>query len=164
MNARNPDGSAPLHFAAFAGQVEAVELLLKNGAKAEALDREGRPPLDRTKADWETTRHIATLARISIAEQADVECGRAKVRQLIAAAESDGEAPSNVSGGVMGWYRGFITSEMLSVNVAGKPFHLVLTPVFYHLWFLWFLCWLVPIFAAVAWCVDRHWWAGLPRG
>jgi hypothetical protein len=134
VNARNRDGSTPLHFAAFAGQVEAVELLLKSGAKAAARDSEGRPPLDSTKADWETTRHIATLARIPLGEQADVEHGRAKVRQLIAAADSDHKAPVNAASGVMGWYRGLITSEMLNVNVLGKPFHLVLTPVFIHLW------------------------------
>jgi peptidoglycan/LPS O-acetylase OafA/YrhL len=49
------------------------------------------------------------------------------------------------------------------VNIGREPFHLVLTPVFDHLWFLWFLCWMVPAFAAVAWCVDRWRWAGPPR-
>ena len=28
-------------------------------------------------------------------------------------------------------------------------------PVFHHLWFLWFLCWMMVGFALVAWCAER---------
>ena len=30
-----------------------------------------------------------------------------------------------------------------------KPGHLILSRVFDHLWFLWFLCWLIPLFVCV---------------
>jgi glucan biosynthesis protein C len=28
-------------------------------------------------------------------------------------------------------------------------------PLFHHLWFLWFLCWMIAGFAIVAWCAER---------
>jgi len=28
-------------------------------------------------------------------------------------------------------------------------------PLFHHLWFLWFLCWMMAGFAIVAWCAER---------
>jgi hypothetical protein len=36
------------------------------------------------------------------------------------------------------------------------------TPFFHHLWFLWFLCWLVAGFAVYAKVADRLEWKGLP--
>ena len=60
-------------------------------------------------------------------------------------------------------YQGAITSDRLSLRIGDGSFHLIQTPVFAHLWFLWFLCWLVPIFAALAWASDRYRWGKFPR-
>ena len=46
MHARNIDGANPLHHAAFAGRVEAVRLLLQEGADATAQNRHGFMPID----------------------------------------------------------------------------------------------------------------------
>ena len=37
-------------------------------------------------------------------------------------------------------------------------------PIFHHLWFLWYLCWLVAMFAICAYVADRYQWRGPPRG
>jgi hypothetical protein len=50
------------------------------------------------------------------------------------------------------------------VPAAGTSLDLIRTPVFHHLWFLWFLCWLVPIFAAIAWAAERLRLPRVPRG
>jgi Acyltransferase family/Ankyrin repeats (many copies) len=84
LNARNRDGSSPLHSAAFVGRVQAVGLLRDRGARADARDGGGGTPIDSTRADWETTRYIATLARLPLGEQAELEHDRDEVRRLIA--------------------------------------------------------------------------------
>ena len=42
-------------------------------------------------------------------------------------------------------------------------FLLMYVPYFGHLWFLWFLCWLVPAFGLYAMTVDKLGWKGPPR-
>jgi hypothetical protein len=46
-------------------------------------------------------------------------------------------------------YTDWLTSPFWLVRVPGRvePLHLLFTPVFDHLWFLWFLCWFVGLFA-----------------
>lgn len=82
VNARNRDGGTPLHSAAFLGQYEAAELLLKNGAEVNIRNGDGGTPLDATGVDWETTRFIAGMLRITIDEE-KVETGRTKVVGLL---------------------------------------------------------------------------------
>lgn len=45
-NAREPHGSTALHAAAARGSIELVEVLLRKGARTDALDDDGRRPLD----------------------------------------------------------------------------------------------------------------------
>ena len=45
VNAANESGQTPLHFAALSMD-SVVELLVKNGAKIDATDRQGRTPMD----------------------------------------------------------------------------------------------------------------------
>jgi peptidoglycan/LPS O-acetylase OafA/YrhL len=50
---------------------------------------------------------------------------------------------------MLAWLRA-LSSERLRVHVGSWSIHLVQTNIFDHLWFLWFLCWLVVIFALLA--------------
>jgi peptidoglycan/LPS O-acetylase OafA/YrhL len=50
---------------------------------------------------------------------------------------------------MLAWLRA-LSSERLRVRVGSWSIHLVQTNIFDHLWFLWFLCWLVVIFALLA--------------
>ena len=55
------------------------------------------------------------------------------------------------------------SSERLQLRFGSWSFHLFETNIFHHLWFLWFLCWLVVLFAMLvgtgilSWS-GRRWW------
>jgi hypothetical protein len=53
--------------------------------------------------------------------------------------------------------------EPKSRPLIGLWLFLTQMPVFGHLWFLWFLCWMVAGFAVCAWLVDRLGWKPAPR-
>jgi peptidoglycan/LPS O-acetylase OafA/YrhL len=60
-------------------------------------------------------------------------------------------------------YWEFLGSDRWQFRIGGTPFHLFDTNIFDHLWFLWFLCWLVAVFAGLALAhllpTGRHrWW------
>jgi len=171
VNGKNRDGSTALHGAAFLGQARAAELLIRKRADTKAQNIRRETPLDATKADWGITRYLASLLDLPIGEKAEVEQGRLEVARLLgeqtAATGAPGETArqplTEKASDVLEAYQGAITSDRLSLRVGDGSFHLVQTPVFAHLWFLWFLCWLVPIFAAVAWASDRYHWGKFPR-
>jgi peptidoglycan/LPS O-acetylase OafA/YrhL len=167
VKARNPDGSTPLHSAAFFGRANVVPVLLEHGADPNARNQPGQTPLDTTTIDWGMTQFIAKLVHVTVGTEADVDAGRAEVRRLL---EPVTQSTSNANGaaasaaepgrGIVKAYKRFLDSDRMSVEVAGASFNLVHTPVFHHLWFLWFLCWLVPVFALCAWAAER---LNLPR-
>jgi peptidoglycan/LPS O-acetylase OafA/YrhL len=173
LNARNRDGSTALHSAAFLGRTDVVQLLLERGADPNARSDDGERPLEGTKVDWGATQFIAGLLHVPLEDRADVERNREEILGVLTpvTASKSGEQESKdaagdqkKSGDWLKAYQDMISSDRLSVNFGDKPFHLVSTPVFSHLWFLWFLCWLVPIFAVYAWCSDYFRWSTLPRG
>ncbi len=154
-------GYSALHSAAFLGQPDVVSLLLERGANPKAVGPYGDSASDSSKADWATTLGITKGLRIPLKPQDEVESARARVRKILAAkgGGSDEEPASS------GWsldslrkaYAGFLTSDRFLIGEKGKAdaFHLILTPVFDHLWFLWYLCWLVGGFAIVVGLAGR---------
>ncbi len=167
----NPDGSTPLHSAAFLGRAKVVALLLEHGADANVRNQVGQTPLDVTTVNWDLTQFVAKLLQIPIGTEADVDAGRAEVRRLLEPiTQSTGDAKGAVGsaaesgGGIVKAYKHFLDSDRWSVVVAGTSLNLIRTPVFHHLWFLWFLCWLVPIFGLIAWSAERLHIPRVPRG
>jgi peptidoglycan/LPS O-acetylase OafA/YrhL len=165
------DGSTPLHSAAFLGRANVVALLLEHGADANARALAGQTALDNTTVDWDTTQFIAKILVIPVGTEADLDAGRAKVRQLLEPiTEKQGDAAQAAAsaagsgGGLVKAYRRFLDPGRWTVHAAGASIDLIRTPVFHHLWFLWFLCWLVPIFAALAWAAERLRLSRVPRG
>ncbi|MFO0888670.1 MAG: acyltransferase family protein [Isosphaeraceae bacterium] len=167
VNARSGDGSTPLQSAAFLGHADVAELLVERGADVRSRDNRGNGPIEATKADWELTQYLAGgLLRLPLGEEAEIEQGRARIRELIgrqpalasSGVATDGRPETGPAGGLMAAYRGMVFSERLRIPLGGSSFHLVETPVFHHLWFLWFLCWLVPAFALLAWTAERWGW------
>ncbi|MCG8649157.1 MAG: acyltransferase family protein [Pirellulales bacterium] len=129
VNQRNGDQGTALHSAAFVGRAEAAAILLRAGADADALDANGQTPKDLLKTDFNTTNFIATSFGLPLDEET-LKVGRANIANQLDVEEYLGSGTGGSEG--PGW-------EALK----GLLFHL---PVFMHLWFLWFLCWLIAAF------------------
>lgn len=174
INARNGDGSSPLHGAAFLGHNAVVAVLLSSGADAKSQNLGGDFPYDSASADWDATQYITSLLRIPLRSQKEVLAGREECQKLLpmnparAGAKQVGNEQSRPADDFLGLrsaYRAFLLSDRLNIrrSPTSTPFHLLFTDVFDHLWFLWFLCWLVPFFIAFAWVAERRNWKGPPR-
>lgn len=129
VNQRNRDQGTALHSAAFVGRAEEAAMLLRAGADADALDANRQTPRDLLKIDFATTNYIASSFGLPLDEES-LKAGRADIANLPGVRQSSGS--DTMGSGNSG--RGAIV---------GLLFHL---PVFMHLWFLWFLCWLVAAF------------------
>ncbi|MYK33704.1 MAG: acyltransferase family protein, partial [Chloroflexi bacterium] len=176
----NGDGSTAMHSAAFMGRVEVVRLLLERGGDPHARHPNGALPIHSSLADPGTTAYYVGLLGLSY-DQAVLDAGREEVVQLLTeamerpkaaddAAGADEEADAagertDAAGGVapyrddphadvdegtgllVPWYW-----DALYVQQWGGLFTY---DVFSHLWFLWYLVWLVGAFALIAWAAGR---------
>ena len=130
---RDPNGATPLHVACFFGRANIAGLLLKSDASLIALNNEGKRPDELLLIDWETTAYIANFLQVP-AERIDVLKGREAIATLIS--ERTGRKIASLP----------IDSED-PVRLSSIVNLLMYFPLFGHLWFLWFLCWYVCVFA-----------------
>ena len=181
VNTRNADGSTALHSAAFMGRTEVVRLMLERGADPNARHPNGARPIDSSRADPGTTAYYVDLLGLSY-EQATLDAGREEVAQLLteaaerpkaadgAAAGTDAEGGvaeerTDAAGGVAPYRDGADADvddgkallvpwywEALYSREWGRVFT---EDVFSHLWFLWYLVWLVGAFALIVWAAAR---------
>lgn len=125
--------SSPLHIAAFMGRAEEAALLVDAGADLNALDGSQQVPSELLKVDFGTTNFIASSLGVPVTEES-LLAGRKEVAELLNQSEYLGSGPN--------------PGQSLSLEaLKGLLFQL---PVFMHLWFLWFLCWLVAAFLIYA--------------
>jgi peptidoglycan/LPS O-acetylase OafA/YrhL len=129
VNQRNRDQGTALHSAAFVGRAKEAAILLRAGADADAVDANGQTPRDLLKTDFGTTNFIATSYGLLLDEET-LKGGRADIAKQMGVQDYLGSDTDGSEG--PGWE-----------TLAGLLFQL---PVFMHLWFLWFLCWLVVAF------------------
>ncbi|MDA7538609.1 acyltransferase family protein [bacterium] len=129
LEGRGKDGGTALMTAAFFGSEECVEVLLAAGADPEAKNHAGGTALDSARLEMEVVEAIAVALSIPLDE------GTAERRERIAQRLGEMEAgvEAEEEGDVFWYWKG------------------VFTPVFYHLWFLYYLLWLLLIFVPVAW-------------
>ena len=144
VNARPKNDSTALHSAAFFGHAETAEHLLRNGADTNAKEENGLTPRELLSIDWETTQFIASLFKIEV-DREKVEAGRNAIAELLQVTGAD-ESKSGVT------FAALMRSPLFA------------KPVFGHLWFLWFLCWLVAGFAVYAAVADSFHWQGISSG
>lgn len=84
VNAPNQtNGATALHAAAFLGNAEVAQLLLENGADAQAMSNDGMTAMQMTELDWATTEYIAGMLQIAV-EQEAVMAGRGKIAEMLA--------------------------------------------------------------------------------
>jgi peptidoglycan/LPS O-acetylase OafA/YrhL len=143
-NARYRDQNTALHTAAFFGRAEAATRLLEAGADVSARNVHGETPLDSLRHDQGTTDFIAGLLQVPI-DFAVVTAGRERIRErLVSRGATSGLASPQPGSGPAGQ----ALQESTEGN-GGLTSRLMHFPFFQHLWFLWFLCWLVAGFALV---------------
>ena len=125
---RGSQGETPLHAAALVDNAEIAELLLKAGADTVALDVKGDSPL--AWAYYSGSEKVADLL---------IAAGHPEIRP----AGTDWEDQ-------VGW--GFGASESDEDDVGLESW----VSSFHHLWFLWFILWLVAGFAVIAAIIDSR--------
>ena len=119
--------SSPLHFAALYGRSEIARRLIENGAESHIRRNDGITPLDLTQYNWKATQRLANRAKVKINKR-EVLDGRIRIAAML------GEAP-NETRTFIERYRGLTGTVLFNL------------PLFSHMWFIWYLCWLTVLFA-----------------
>ena len=162
-NERDRSGNAPLHVVAFFGRDAAGRVLVERGADPLARNVVGRLPAALMALPADFAAECAPLIGLNTLGVDDVLRGRERLRGLLPTGPN---AESTLGGPLdrlmLAWSR-ILSSEHLRVRFGSSSIHLVQTNLFDHLWFLWFLCWLVAIFALLAGTGllpsgRRRWW------
>jgi peptidoglycan/LPS O-acetylase OafA/YrhL len=155
-------GNVPLNAAAFAGHAAVVEFLLEHGANPNAVNQEGRLPIDVLEAPVEMTAGILQYLGLPPPNPEALAEGRRRAGELLTPVtqRSLATAVPRPAGNwlervVRGYFRE-LRSKKFEITWRGQPFHLVSTGVFDHLWFLWFLVWMIVAFALVVWWLPER--------
>lgn len=132
IRAATGDGSSAIQSAAFVGKDKVVALLLKRGAPAGTRNKSGYTAQDSTYAPPELTASLLGVLRLPSPAADELVAGQKRCRTLLASSILD---PLSGAESLRLGYRALLRLPGFSL------------PIFEHLWFLWFLCWLLPIFA-----------------
>ncbi|MEL6108403.1 MAG: acyltransferase family protein [Planctomycetota bacterium] len=140
---RDGQGSTALHTAAMFGSWKSAERLVDGGADVSLKNADGLTAEEVLSVDVSTSVAIATAFQIPVDAKQIVE-GRERIAEKLGT-----ELPESV--------RATAGGQAISWIV-----WLLIGPVLNHLWFLWFLCWLVAAFAIYSWIapaigLDRIW-------
>ncbi|MEI6238801.1 MAG: acyltransferase family protein [Planctomycetia bacterium] len=147
VNARGGLGDTTLHEAVAFGRDEAAAALLDVGADPRIANRSGRTPLAMTLLSPELAAEYAPLLGLPPLDADEIARGRGRIRAMLGDDEMTVGGPLDR---VVLAYWQWLGSDRFRLRFGGRPLHLVDTNLFDHLWFLWFLCWLVGAFATVA--------------
>ena len=150
VNERDGSGNTPLHVVAFFGREKAGRLLVERGANPLASNVVGRLPAAIMALPADVAAEFAPLVGLDPLGVNDILQGR---EQLCDVLPMSPNAEATEGGWLdrltLVWSR-VLSSEHLRLRLGSWSLHLFQTNVFDHLWFLWFLCWLVAIFALLA--------------
>lgn len=154
VNITDAAGMTPLHMAAFCGRADMARLLLARGANPRAESVGGTIPLESTNRSPTLAAAYLRLFGLPGVEAATIAAGRDGVRSLLqpVSGEPDGRSPTAARlQAVADRYWAWLASDrfLIDLGPAGR-LHLVDTNVLEHLWFLWYLCWLVALFGGLA--------------
>ncbi|MEM6689140.1 MAG: acyltransferase family protein [Planctomycetota bacterium] len=123
INALDSQGGAPLTTAAFFGRAETVEWLLQNGASIDQETARGESLEDILGSDLGAAQWIGGMIGVEV-DAEEFYAGRKQIAELVG---FEGE--------------GRLTEEERFAQ--GIYFWLFQYPLWNHLWFLWFLCWMM---------------------
>ena len=129
VNQPNRDKAAPLHIAVFMGRSKSAAMLLQAGADVTTRDGAGMTPKEILNVDFGKTNYIASSLGVALDEET-LKLGRAEIADQLGENQFLGSEPNAERRARWEGLRGLLFQ----------------VPVFMHLWFLWFLCWLVVAF------------------
>ena len=146
VNGKNHDGGTALHEAVFMGRDDVAEFLLLNDADKAAVDNAGKVVLSRGTTKWDHV--LAKMGEWRIERDPRDVCGG---RLAIANLFLDYKEAENVDTTTrVKEQRNSLVWRLLTHKATA-----------YHLWFLWHLCLLLPVFVFLyTFCTRR--WRGLP--
>ena len=160
---RDRSGNTPLHHAVYFGRDALARLLIERGADPSAANAVGRRPAAMMSQPADLISEFAPCIDMNPVGIDEILAGRERLRSLLAT----GPHPQATLGGpldraTLAWSE-MLSAEWLRLRCGAWSLHLVQTNIFHHLWFLWFLCWLVAAFATLTWMGlvptgRRRWW------
>lgn len=155
-------GNSPLHVACFLGRDKIAASLLDAGADPTKMNNQGETSTDLLTITWSITEWIAASIQIEI-EQDEVLRGRKAIAEKLGI----NKQPLLFASDAVANDRNSNTDENSASNGQKREREsrwqaLFIMPVFGHLWFLWFLCWLVTGFVFYALLAKKMNWRGLP--
>ncbi len=167
VNGINNNGDTALHVAAFLGEATVAKILIENGADIGIKNFDNGTPYQSTQIDWETAKEGLTSLNIPV-EPEKVAAGREELAPLLApkvGLETQGlsraeEVPYESL--EKGLPRISPIIDQLPGWLAITVWILCFSPGFLHLWFLYYLMWLVAGFCVVAWAAEKLKWKTVP--
>lgn len=149
IDSRTNDQSTAAHLAFFFGQDKVTKVLVERGTDLSIRNQFGATPTDNLSADMTLTRGVADMIQVKKTNE-EIIAGRERIRSLLENADANSGLRQDVDDSV-NWDLLFGILLVLS-----------LFPVFHHLWFLYFLVWLVLGFALYAIILSKLGWKSLP--
>ncbi len=149
VNLRNHDGVTPLMLTALFGRSDAAKLLVDRGADVSSKTKKGESLGDMLKVEHGVTQWIGGMIGVEVDKQT-MEEGRHEIASVL---------PDDINVALAGKSAGPDSDESRTAGINGLITAGMSIPLFGHLWFLWFLCWLVIGFVV---CVAAGRAIGLP--
>jgi len=150
VNERDSSGNTALHVVALFGRDAAGRVLVDRGADPLARNVVGRLPSALMALPADFAAECAPLIGLNTLAVDDVLRGRERLRGLLPAGpNAEGTYGGPLDRMTLAFWR-TLSSDRLRTRGGPWSLHLFETNVFDHLWFLWFLCWLVAIFALLS--------------
>ena len=150
VNAKNKEGDTALHVAAFFCHTDFCELLLKNGAEVNAKNDKDETALSNVSGKWGEVKGIYKFFDGLLQLNLDLERVKA-TRPVITKMLTEAGGQQSEGGNLKG-------------SLGGLVMLIFFAPVFHHLWFLYYLAWLVGAFLLITWLLGKLKWKALPDG
>jgi peptidoglycan/LPS O-acetylase OafA/YrhL len=136
------DGSTAINIATFLGREQCAKVLISAGADVTVRNRDGNGIGESLKAPWMLTNSMAKMLGVELKRE-ELEAGRKGISGMIDwdAVRSANKKPKAARDS---------ETKLSKDRVVAALLYWGMIPVFHHLWFLWFLCWLVVAFILYA--------------
>lgn len=138
-------GNTLLHFAAIFGRAQEAELLIAGGADPLARNKLGMVPAHGLATSATQMGEFAQQIGLNPIRMEEIRQGRQRLSNLLPLDNTSVGIIDQLAIRSSQWQ----SSESWRINLGSWSFHLFDSNVFFHLWFLWYLCWMVLLFAAL---------------